>query len=128
MLASELARLLDGRLEGEDGELAAVAPLESAGPADLSFLHSARYADRLAATGAGAVLVAEDLGTECARPLIRVADPYAALSRALEALYPPEQTPPPGVHPTAIVDPSVSFKKSVRASPPVLPLITMPPA
>jgi len=117
MLASELARLLGGRLEGEDGDLTAVAPLESAGPADLSFLHSARYADRLAATAAGAVLVAEDLGTECARPLIRVPDPYAALSQALEALYPPEQTPQPGVHPTAVVDPEAELGSDVSIGP-----------
>ncbi len=117
MLASELARLVGGRLEGEDAELEAVAPLEGAGPGDLSFLHSARYADRLTTTSAGAVLVAEDLTADCNRPLIRVADPYAALAIVLDALYPPEETPPPGVHPLAVVDPGAELGEGVAVGP-----------
>ncbi len=117
MLASDIAALVGGRLEGDDTELAAVAPLDRAGPSDLSFLHAARYADQLGATNAGAVLVAADLTVSCDRPLIRVPDPYAALTIVLEQLYPPEEVPSPGIHPLAWVDDAAVLGTGVSVGP-----------
>ncbi len=117
MLASELAGQIEGRLEGEDAELSGVAPLDMAGPADLSFLSSGRYAGQMSETRAAAVLVAEDFGGECPAALIRVAQPYAALRLSLMVLYSADETPAAGLHPTAIIDPSATLGEGVSGGP-----------
>ncbi|MFO7768399.1 MAG: UDP-3-O-(3-hydroxymyristoyl)glucosamine N-acyltransferase [bacterium] len=117
MLASKLADRLGGRLEGEDSELTGVAPLDEAGPGELSFLHAAKYADRLAGTGASAVLVSEEYEGPAPAALIRVDSPYAALRRTLGWLYPETDPPTPGVHPSAVVDPSVRLGEEVSVGP-----------
>jgi len=58
----ELADLIDGRrLCGEgDQVLTGFAALDVAGPGDISFFGNAKYAGQLAATGAGAVMLADE--------------------------------------------------------------------
>jgi UDP-3-O-[3-hydroxymyristoyl] glucosamine N-acyltransferase len=120
MRASELSRHIGGKLEGGDRDLIRVASLSDAGPEDLSFLSHDRYADQLAETGAGAVLVAEDYKgeaeTEADVALIRVAAPYAALRQALEVLYPPREQPT-GIHPTALIDPTAELGAGTAVGP-----------
>ena len=117
MLASELARRLGGSLDGEDVELTAIAPLDEAGPGELSFLHAAKYADRMAETSASAVLVSETYDGPSPGALIRVDAPYAALRRSLEWLHPETDLPTPGVHPSAVVDPSARLGEEVAVGP-----------
>jgi UDP-3-O-[3-hydroxymyristoyl] glucosamine N-acyltransferase len=98
----ELARLVGGDLEGQATlEIRGFASLESAGPADLSFVASSRHlAD--ARQSAAAALIAPpglDLG---GRPAIRVAQPYGAVATVLRLFF-PEPVPAPGIHPTAHV-------------------------
>lgn len=116
MRASELSRHLGGKLEGEDPDLSSVTSLSDAGPEDLSFLSHARYADQMAETSAGAVLVAEDYQGGAPVSLIRVAAPYAALRQALELLYPPREQPT-GIHPAAIIDPTVDLGDGTAVGP-----------
>jgi UDP-3-O-[3-hydroxymyristoyl] glucosamine N-acyltransferase len=80
-----------------------VASLESAGPGDLVFVRSARYAKALSSSSAGAVIVPEgvDAGP---LPAIRSPDPGLDFARAA-ALLCPAPSPEPGVHPSAVVDP-----------------------
>jgi UDP-3-O-[3-hydroxymyristoyl] glucosamine N-acyltransferase len=89
---------------GADPEITGVAPLDHAGPGDLSILSSPRYAADAAATAAGAALVTEQLADELQPGVARiiVADPHAALSALLPLLHPPEAATP-GVHPTAVI-------------------------
>ncbi len=117
MLASELARRLGGRLEGEDPELTGVAPLDEAGGTDLSFLHASKYADRMEGTAAAAVLVSEAYEGPSPGALIRVDSPYAALRQTLEWLYPETDVPTPGVHPSAVVDPSARLGEEAAVGP-----------
>jgi len=99
---AELAEALGGVVEGDEARvLTGVAGLEEAGEHEVSFVSNRRYVRKLAATGAGAVLVDRQLDGQ-GKTLIRVADPYAAFARAL-ALFHPEQRPEPGVHPRAFV-------------------------
>jgi UDP-3-O-[3-hydroxymyristoyl] glucosamine N-acyltransferase len=118
MRAGELARLLDGRLEGEEVELSGVAPLETAGSGELAFLREPGRAGELLHTRAGAVLVPEDLTADekVSTSLIRVKDPYAALRRVLEHFH-PETAPEPGVHPTAVVAPGAELDPTVSVGP-----------
>jgi len=90
LTAQAVAALVGGRLLG-DGTvvLHSVRALDRAGPDALSLAVSARYADDLRASRAGAVLVPDALA---ALPLtgtrIVVHDPYAALVRVIGALTP----------------------------------------
>lgn len=90
---------------GGDGRLLhGVAPLQSAGPEHVSFLDNRRYADALAVTRAGAVIVRPELaGTVPAGcvPLL-TADPYAAWAK-VAALFHPAPPVKAGVHPSAVV-------------------------
>lgn len=119
MKASDIAKLVDGNLKegGDDPDLTGVAPLDRAGPADLTLLVHPRYARYLESTRAGAILVNEALAEKCrGRPHITVADVHAALARLLPVLHPQER-PTPSVHPTAVIGRSVSLGEHVLVGP-----------
>jgi UDP-3-O-[3-hydroxymyristoyl] glucosamine N-acyltransferase len=107
---AELAELVSGRVEGDpDRTVEAIRALEAAGPGDLSFVTLARHRARALASGAGALLVGENLAAALAgdrqgpgADLLVVADPGYALARLL-ALFHPEPARVAGRHPTAIV-------------------------
>lgn len=103
---AEVARLAEGEVEGDaEAIVRGVAPLDEAGPDQLSFVAEARYFPYIQASRAGAVLVARDAAAPL-RPgmtAVRVDDPRRAMARVLPALY-PERRPAPGIHPTAVVD------------------------
>jgi UDP-3-O-[3-hydroxymyristoyl] glucosamine N-acyltransferase len=84
-----------------------IAPLETAGPADLTFLDNRKYVDAFAASRAGAAFVAETMA-EKAPPgmaLLLSDEPYKAFARAVQALY-PEAAVAPSRAPSAVIDPS----------------------
>jgi len=119
--AAEVAALTGGRLVGpSDTRVAAIAPLDRAGPGDLSFLASARYLPYLERSRASVLLCVESLATaagDTAR--IIVADPHAALLAVLAVLYPaPAWTP--GVHPTAIIGAGTQWSDLVAIGPHVV--------
>ncbi|HEX5723865.1 MAG TPA: UDP-3-O-(3-hydroxymyristoyl)glucosamine N-acyltransferase [Longimicrobiaceae bacterium] len=102
---AEVARIAEGEADGDPARVVrGVAPLDEAGPDQLSFVAEARYFPYIASSRAGAVLVAR--GAEAPLPAgmaaVRVDDPRRALARLLPVLY-PERRPDPGVHPTAVV-------------------------
>ncbi len=101
-----------------DLPLHGVAPLQSATPAHVSFLDNRRYLDALAATRAGAVIVHPDHAARvppgCAA--IVTAEPYLGWARAA-ALFHPPPPPRPGVHPSAVVDPSCRLDPAAEVGP-----------
>ncbi len=113
MKASKLAEILDGTLEGADVELTACGGLEEARPGDLSFCKDPKHVKLVAETKASAVLLPPEWeqGAPCA--IIRVADPNHACMAAAKLFAPPEPVRVPGVHPTAIIDPSVKLGEGV---------------
>src|SRR5713226_4372785 len=97
-----------------------VAPIDQAGPEDLSFLENVKFADALASTRAGAVLMSERFAGRAPAGLIvlSVSEPYRAFVDVVRAFYPdalrpasPYQTsgiaPGACVHPTARLEPGV---------------------
>jgi UDP-3-O-[3-hydroxymyristoyl] glucosamine N-acyltransferase len=113
---SELAAALGLAAEGDPKVLlAGVAPLESAGPSDLSFVRSPAFAERLSASRAGAVVALRgiDVGS---RPALRSDDPSRDFYRAARLLV-PESAPAPGVHPSAIVDATARIHASASIGP-----------
>ena len=99
-------------------ELTGVAPLQTAGPSQVSFIDNRRYLTALAATRAGAVIVHPDLRAKVpARSLALVtAEPYVGWAR-VAALFHPEPPATPGTHPTAWVDPAASVDPSAEIGP-----------
>ena len=105
MRVKELAAWLESGFEGNgELELRRVAPLEDAGPEDLSFATRGRGLKHAGESGAGCLLVPIDYGNESGRTIIRTADPRVAAARAIPKLH-PKIDPPAGVHPTAILGP-----------------------
>ena len=114
MKASELATALGGVLEGEDVDLVACGGLEEARAGDLSFCKDPKHARLVESTKASAVLlpVEWDRGAPCA--VIRVQNPDRACMAAARMFAPPEPVRAPGVHPTAVVDPSAKLGEGVH--------------
>ncbi|QDM15410.1 UDP-3-O-(3-hydroxymyristoyl)glucosamine N-acyltransferase [Tardiphaga sp. vice352] len=81
-----------------------VAPLQSAGPSEVSFLENRRYSSALDDTLAGAVIVHPDMAARVPKATVAIltTEPYAAWGRVTSLFYP---EPPlfPGIHPSAIV-------------------------
>ncbi|HET8529570.1 MAG TPA: UDP-3-O-(3-hydroxymyristoyl)glucosamine N-acyltransferase [Methylomirabilota bacterium] len=109
----QLADALGASLLGDPGlVVTGVAPLDVAGPEQISFLTEPKYLKQAQASRAGALLVSRDV-TGLAGPLLQVDRPQQALI-ALLGLFHPEPSAEPGVHPTACVareariDPSAS--------------------
>ncbi|HJR16253.1 MAG TPA: UDP-3-O-(3-hydroxymyristoyl)glucosamine N-acyltransferase [Gemmatimonadales bacterium] len=118
LTARAVADLVGGRLLGDGAVvLRAVGPLDRAGPDELSFAVSGRYAADLDSSRAGAVLVPEALATGRGQGTrIVVADPYGALVRVLHALYPAEP-PDAGVDVTARIGPGAQLGPDVSIGP-----------
>lgn len=105
LTVAEVARIAQGEVEGDAQRVVrGVKPLDEAGPGDLSFVAEPRYFPYIAASQAGALLVARDSAAPLpdGATVVRVDDPRRALVPLLAALY-PEAPADPGVHPTAIV-------------------------
>jgi UDP-3-O-[3-hydroxymyristoyl] glucosamine N-acyltransferase len=98
--------------------LRGVAPLQTAQPDEVSFLDNRKYADALAATQAGAVIVHPDLAGRVPENSVAVvtSEPYAAWARVC-ALFHPLPPVEPGVHPNAIVAPSAIVHPTAQVGP-----------
>ena len=100
---AELAEHFGGTVVGDAAtRIHQVAPLETAGPEELSFLANRKYQKLLASTRARAVILGEEARDATALPRIVCKYPYAYYAR-VAALVNPEATPEPGIHPQAAV-------------------------
>ncbi|HWP35408.1 MAG TPA: UDP-3-O-(3-hydroxymyristoyl)glucosamine N-acyltransferase [Thermodesulfobacteriota bacterium] len=121
LTAGDLAARLSATVVGDGARpLHGVAPIDAAGPGDLTFVANPKYLRYLPGTRAGAVLLAREHLPPGPPPADRtylvVPDPYLALAGALVLFHPPRR-PPPGVHPTAWVDPSATLGREVHIGP-----------
>ena len=117
--AAAIAAQIDGELVG-DGDVIVhgVAPLDRAGPHDLSMLSSARYSDWFADTKAGIVLVARELSETTGSPRARIIvdKPVDAMVTLLSQFHRPDRRVA-GVHPTAVVSPHATLGVDVCVEP-----------
>ncbi|MBR1836444.1 MAG: UDP-3-O-(3-hydroxymyristoyl)glucosamine N-acyltransferase [Kiritimatiellae bacterium] len=123
MKLSELAALAGARVEGGpsgDPEITGVSSLHDALPGDVSFLANPKYARQLSSTKATAVFVREGSGAQ--RPaaggaLLFVESPDAAFARAVPLFTAPPPVREPGIHPSAVVDPTAKIGSGVHVGP-----------
>jgi len=103
-----VAEAAGGTVQGPSADperrFSGVAPLQSAGPDEVSFLDNRRYAEALRATRAGAVILHPDMADQVPPGTIAIttAAPYLGYAR-VAAMFHPEPPPRPGIHPTAVV-------------------------
>ena len=110
--------------EGEAGSapeqrrVEGVAPIESAGPAQCTFYTNPRYKAELAATRAGAVIVAEgDADKVPSRAVALIAaQPYVAFARA-SAIFHPAPAAQPGISEDALVSEGAQLDPTAQIFP-----------
>ena len=116
MKLKELAQRLDCGLTGDaDTEIKGLAPIESAGPGELTFLSNRRYRRLVKKTQASAIIVGKDTG-ELPLPTLRSPNPYLTFAQALELFYQPPPFPA-GIHPTAIISPKAKIGADASIGP-----------
>src|SRR5262245_41815162 len=113
---AEIADRIGGEVRGDGSiRISRVRELASAGPGDLSFLSNERYRPLLGRTRASAAIVGAGEEAPCAT--IRVADPYLGLCRALELFHPAALPRLPGLHASAVVDPTATVSPRAHVGP-----------
>lgn len=116
MKLGELASRLGAELRGDANlEITGVKGIEEAGPTEITFVANPRYTALARTTQAAAVIV--EPGFQDIPPAtLRIQNPYLAFSRALGLFY---RSPayPPGVHATAVIDPSAEIAEGAHIGP-----------
>ena len=94
--------------------IADVAPLDRAGPLDLSFLDNQAYLEAFRISRAGACLVQPKYADQAPSDmtLLLSEEPYKAYALAAQAIY-PEPAPEPGISPTAHIDATAKLAEGV---------------
>lgn len=117
MKLSAIAASLQARLENSvaDTEITGLNGIDQAGPSEITFVANKKYSPAAQSTRAAAVIVADDFPVIAAATL-RVKDPYLSFAQALELFH---RAPiySPGVHATAVVDPSARIGMNAHIGP-----------
>ena len=101
---SEIARELDAEFDGDGARVIdGVAGLREAEPCDISFLADPKYKAHVERTRAGAVIVDQEFGSDCAAILLRVEDPLQSFTRIALQFAPEPVRLPAGIHDSAAI-------------------------
>ena len=108
---SQLVALVGGEVLSESSTLlTGMNTLGQASAGDLSFFGNERYLPELRKTKASVILVPKGFAERFeARGLVAVENPSAAFATVMKKFTPPPREFRPGVHPSAVIDPSVKF-------------------
>jgi UDP-3-O-[3-hydroxymyristoyl] glucosamine N-acyltransferase len=108
MKLADIASALGARLEGDGAlEISGVAGIEEASAGHVTFVANPKYAAAVRTTRASAVIVDESF-PDIETATLRSKNPYLAFARAIELFYKPPAYAP-GIHPTAVVNPSAKI-------------------
>lgn len=112
----EIAEALGCPVHGDPHlEITGVASIELAGPGDLTFLGSQKFAGKVAGSKAGAILVRQPVGGLSISSLVS-ANPYLDFTRVMAMFYTPP-APPPGISALASIDASAVIGEGARIAP-----------
>ncbi|NOR20617.1 MAG: UDP-3-O-(3-hydroxymyristoyl)glucosamine N-acyltransferase, partial [Xanthomonadales bacterium] len=113
----ELADRLDLKFSGDaHREIAGLATLAMAGPADLAFMVSEKFLSQLARTRAAAVILAPEFVDQCPADCLISDSPYLAYAR-VSRLFERSPQPLPGVHSSAVVAADARVHASAAVGP-----------
>ncbi|MBI5575863.1 MAG: UDP-3-O-(3-hydroxymyristoyl)glucosamine N-acyltransferase [Deltaproteobacteria bacterium] len=112
---SEIAARIGAALDGEDAVVGGVAPIEEAGPGEVTFLSNPKYARFARETKAAAIVARSRVEGSRAAFLIS-GNPYFAFACLVELFHPPVR-PPAGISPSASIHPGAILGKEVSAAP-----------
>ena len=124
----ETVQISGARLVRGDGKIAitGIAPLETAGNGDLTFLENAKYVKHLAATQASACLCSKRFMDRVPDhvAILETAQPYQGYAAVLAHVFPDAMRPSgvlgdsgPLLSENAFVDPSANLEKGVKVEP-----------
>jgi UDP-3-O-[3-hydroxymyristoyl] glucosamine N-acyltransferase len=115
----ELAAFSGGELRGGDPaqNISGAASLSEAVPGEVTFYGDPRYLARLHKTRASAIFVPLNFSEQTTAAQIRVVNPSKSFEQVVLKLAPEPVQFPPGIHPTAVVDPSAKFGRDVSIQP-----------
>ena len=105
----DIAHRIGAELQGNpDTPVSGVAGIETAAADQITFVANPKYAGQARTTRAAAVLVEPDFPALDRVATLRIRNPYLAFARVLDLFY-AAPTYAPGVHPTAVVDPTAEI-------------------
>src|SRR6266705_2572541 len=114
----ELATMLDGELVGDPAlKITGAASLAEAVSGEIAFFSDPRYGALLRKTRASAVLVPLNFSDRISAAQIRVVNPAKAFEQVVVRFAPNPITFAPGIHPSAIVDPTAKLGARVSIQP-----------
>jgi UDP-3-O-[3-hydroxymyristoyl] glucosamine N-acyltransferase len=114
----ELAALSGGELVGDSTlKITGAASLGEATQEEISFFANRKYVGLLRKTRASAVFVPPDFAEPINAAQIRVSNPTKAFEQVVLKFAPKPITFTPGLHPSAVVDPSAQFGNGVSIQP-----------
>jgi UDP-3-O-[3-hydroxymyristoyl] glucosamine N-acyltransferase len=114
----ELAALSDGELVGDSTlKIIGAASLGEATQGEISFFANRKYVALLRKTRASAVFVPPDFAEPINAAQIRVSNPTKAFEQVVLKFAPKPITFAPGIHPSAVVDPSAQLGDRVSIQP-----------
>jgi UDP-3-O-[3-hydroxymyristoyl] glucosamine N-acyltransferase len=115
-----IAAAAQGEIGGGDGSklIASAAPLQTARPDQVSFLDNRRYADLLTATQAAAVIIRPEFADKVPPGCVAITTKNPRLGWAyVAALFHPPHPLVPGIHPSAVIDPSAKIGEGCEIGP-----------
>ena len=114
----ELAALSGGKLVGEPTvKITGAASLSEATPGEISFFTNRKYIGLLRKTRASALFVPPDFAEPIDAAQIRVSNPTKAFEEVLLKFAPKPIAFAPGIHSSAVVDPSAQLGERVSIQP-----------
>jgi UDP-3-O-[3-hydroxymyristoyl] glucosamine N-acyltransferase len=114
----ELAAMSGGKLVGDPAlKITGAASLGEAVPGEITFYSDPRYGPLLRKTRASAVFVPPDFAGSIAPAQIRVCHPNKAFEQVVLRFAPKPVTFTPGIHATAVIDPTAQIGKRVSIQP-----------
>ncbi|MBI2265417.1 MAG: UDP-3-O-(3-hydroxymyristoyl)glucosamine N-acyltransferase [Armatimonadetes bacterium] len=108
---SELADMLEGRLEGEDLTVTGLSSIEDAFPGALVWAEDEKKLPLAEAGRASAIVVSMETRNS-RKALVRVKDPRRAFAKLLRLFSPTGETGP-GIHPSAVIGENATLGKDV---------------
>ena len=113
----DIAKALGAELKGDpEVQITGLATLSAAGPGQISFLANPAYGKYLADTRASAVILSPSAAQDCPTNVLLLDNPYLGYAR-LSHWFDPAPVPAPGVHSSAVVDPSARIAESASIGP-----------